>query len=273
MYEVSSPESTAVETTEPAAPAETPGGESNLLKAGEPGQGITTTAGDAARPEAPRPEQAPAEAQTDLRRLEPEESAGQTPTEQAAEQPEHPEQPPKVETDASAFKPEQMLHELHDHGVDMVIIGGYAMVLQGVDHLTRDIDMAYNPDPENVERLLEALQDLHAYRRAWGLSPEQARAQSAPITTEELAQREFLTLATDAGELDVHRGHVAGVGEWAAVLEQAEPIEVDGIRVYVLNIDALRASKLAAGRPKDMIAVEEIDAEIERRQAEQPASS
>lgn len=51
-------------------------------------------------------------------------------------------------------------------GVEFIAIGGWAVQAQRLDlGLTRDVDLTPAPDPENLQRLSAALEDLDARRR------------------------------------------------------------------------------------------------------------
>lgn len=43
------------------------------------------------------------------------------------------------------------------HGVDYILIGGVAVVLQGMERLTRDIDILVKMVPDNIDKLRKAL--------------------------------------------------------------------------------------------------------------------
>jgi hypothetical protein len=55
-------------------------------------------------------------------------------------------------------------------------------------------------------------------------------------------------------------GEVAGVGDYAAALAASEQVELFGATFDVLTLDALIASKSAAGRPKDLLVLPELEA-------------
>jgi hypothetical protein len=56
---------------------------------------------------------------------------------------------------------EETLRVLYDAGVEVVLIGGAAMGLQGSAHLTKDIDFCYQRSRPNLERLANALKPYH----------------------------------------------------------------------------------------------------------------
>ena len=54
---------------------------------------------------------------------------------------------------ASDFRPVALLRLLAAAQVDFVVIGGVAVVAQGYARATRDLDITYATDAENLERL------------------------------------------------------------------------------------------------------------------------
>jgi hypothetical protein len=50
-----------------------------------------------------------------------------------------------------------VLKALHKHEVDYVLIGGLAVILQGVPRVTEDLDIFVTRDPANIARLRKAL--------------------------------------------------------------------------------------------------------------------
>jgi predicted nucleotidyltransferase len=66
-------------------------------------------------------------------------------------------------------------------------------------------------------------------------------------------------MVTDEGELDV-LARPAGSPGYEALRRNADRYDVDGFSVLVASIDDLIAMKQAAGRTKDLAAVEELEA-------------
>jgi hypothetical protein len=78
-----------------------------------------------------------------------------------------------------------------------------------------------------------------------------------------------LNLLTDWGVLDI-LGDVSGVGTYEQVAGLASPADLGGVVCRVLDLDALIAAKRAANRPKDRVAVIELEVIRERKAKMQP---
>ena len=66
------------------------------------------------------------------------------------------------------------------------------------------------------------------------------------------------TLTTEAGPMDV-LGEITGIGDYGAVLAVSEELALYGASYRCISLDALIVSKRAAGRPKDIEAVAELE--------------
>lgn len=77
-----------------------------------------------------------------------------------------------------------------------------------------------------------------------------------------LRQVELLTLVTSLGELDV-LARPPGAPPYRELRQHADRYDLGGFNVSVASIDDLVAMKQAAGRPKDLLDIEELRA-IER---------
>jgi hypothetical protein len=148
---------------------------------------------------------------------------------------------------------EGMLRRLTEAGVDFVVIGGIAMLLHGSSRLTRDLDIVFAADEGNLEALGGVLTALAAKLR--GISKDVPFVPDAAT----LRNVELLTLDTAAGWLDVHR-HVDGAPRYDVLRRRAERMELGGFSVLVASPDDMIAMKVAAGRPVDLIDVEELRA-------------
>jgi hypothetical protein len=160
-----------------------------------------------------------------------------------------------------------LLNSLIDEQVDFVLIDGFAAVVLGVPYVTQDIDICYNPEKTNLMRLQRALAPLHPRLRVEGLTDEDAQALPFRLDERMLEQSPILTLRTDVAEIDMMI-KVPGVGNYEQVKEASTRIEVLGPQLLVLDLPALIASKRAAGRPKDLLILPEIEATLRLREQE-----
>ena len=161
----------------------------------------------------------------------------------------------------SEFRPASVIRLLGQHQVNYVLIGGLAAVTHGASLVTQDIDLCYAREPKNLNRLATALAQVHARLR--GADPD------LPFTLDSrtLAAGDAFTLATDIGPVDII-ATPAGTSGYEDLARTAETFDVFGYRVLVASIDNLITMKRAAGRPKDLLAVEELGAlreELDRR--------
>jgi hypothetical protein len=144
-----------------------------------------------------------------------------------------------------------MLRQLTAERVRFVVIGGVAAQLHGSARVTQDLDILYDPAPDNLERLARLLLSWRSYLR--GADP------GLPFKPDAATIKliEVLTLETEHGDIDVLQ-RVAGIGGYPDALADMEPFRVADFAVRALSLDALIKSKLAAGRPRDMTEVLEL---------------
>ena len=148
---------------------------------------------------------------------------------------------------------EAPLRLLAEYSVDCVIVGGVAAAIHGASILTNDLDVCYARHQPNLDRLAEALRSVHARLRN---TPE-----GLPflLDAESLKRGLNFTFTSDIGDLDL-LGEVRGVGHYEDVLADSVTVELFGYRFAVIDIEKLIVAKRAAGRPKDLIALPELEA-------------
>jgi predicted nucleotidyltransferase len=146
-----------------------------------------------------------------------------------------------------------MAARLAQAGVRFVVIGGLAMRAHGSARITEDLDICYDPAPDNVRRLAEVLAEWHAYLR--GVEP------GLPFIMDERTFRTtpVMTLMTDLGAIDV-MDRVTGAGTWQEVLAESEELEWSGARMRVLSLAGLVKAKRGSARPKDLDQLPELEA-------------
>jgi hypothetical protein len=155
--------------------------------------------------------------------------------------------------------PERLLRVLSEYGVEFCVIGALAAWLQGSPAVTLGLDVMPRRDLDNADRLAAALNSLGVR----GKDDEAALELEGGDFLGWQAQR----LETSAGPLDVVP-RAAGIGgfEDVATVE----LELDELRVRVLTLDEVIASKEKLRRPKDTAALPALYATREalRRRSE-----
>lgn len=150
------------------------------------------------------------------------------------------------------FRPTPLLRKLIDRGVDFVVVGGIAMVLQGSARYTGDLDICYATDKTNLEALGEVLIELGATLHG---VPE--RVPFVP-DARTLHQTMILTLDTADGKIDL-LVEPAGSPHYVLLKDRATEATLDRLSFRIASLDDLESMKRAAGRPKDLIDLEEIE--------------
>lgn len=166
--------------------------------------------------------------------------------------------------DSAPFEPRRILEVLARHQVRFVVIGGYAAVLAGIDVVTRDIDITPATDQANLQRLADALDELHAAIRVRPGEP----AVPLPADPRLLARTEILNLTTDAGDLDI-TSRPDGTDGYKDLKQGAHPQSLgEGLEIAIASLQDIIRSKTAAGRAKDLATLPLLRAALERQQAE-----
>lgn len=154
-----------------------------------------------------------------------------------------------------------LLKTLAEHRVECVLIGGVAATAHGSSRLTQDIDLVYARSSENIDRLVDAIGGLHPYLR--GAPP------GLPFRWDRQTVERGLnfTLTTDVADLDLF-GEITGGGTYEDLLPHTFRIELFGVECLCLALEPLIRVKRAAGRPKDLEAIAELEALLQERDAE-----
>lgn len=147
---------------------------------------------------------------------------------------------------------EKLLRDLTGHKIRFVLVGGLAAAAHGSGYITKDLDICYERTPDNIKKLTTYLQSIHAKLRG--------PTEDLPFLLDESTFSFGLnfTFKTDLGDLDL-LGEMSGVGGYAEALKLSEPVEVFGNRVDILSIEGLVRAKKAAGRPKDLAHIKELE--------------
>lgn len=135
------------------------------------------------------------------------------------------------------------LRLLNSHGVEYLMVGGYAVGYYGYPRATGDMDVWIAVSEANADRTAQAV-------RAFGM-PEQE-------TTKELflERDKVVRMGVPPVRIEVITG-ASGV-EFNECYSRREIVEIDAIPVNFISLDDLKSNKRAAGRHKDLEDMEHL---------------
>lgn len=143
------------------------------------------------------------------------------------------------------FNGPEILAALHRHGVDFVLIGGFAAAAQGSPIPTSDVDVVPATERDNYARLSAALTELDAKVRAQGADP-------LPFShdADSLAAVQVWNLTTRYGDLGI-TAKPSGTQGYDDLKRDAIEVHLRGVPVKLASLADIVRSKEAAGRDKD----------------------
>jgi predicted nucleotidyltransferase len=163
------------------------------------------------------------------------------------------------------YQPAELVRALVDGGVDFVIVGGVAVVLQAMPRFTKDLDICYSTAEDNLDTLGHVLVGLKARLRG---IPE-----PVPFVPDghTLRRTQILCLTTPVGDVDL-LVNPDGAPDYDTLRERASVMELSGRSVRIASVEDLLGMKRAAGRPQDLADIEslEVAQELGRRNSKSP---
>ncbi|NDC64678.1 MAG: hypothetical protein EBZ59_11995 [Planctomycetia bacterium] len=141
------------------------------------------------------------------------------------------------------------------HGVPFVVVGGHAVNFHGFIRGTEDTDVLWIRSPAAEVNLLEALDELAAEYIGDEIDPATGIERTHPVTEAFIRAERLMTLCTRAGFLD-RFDYVPGHPSVPVTAVWEMGVDLDGIRFA--SLEWLRKLKQAAGRPKDLLDLEQL---------------
>ena len=150
----------------------------------------------------------------------------------------------------------KILTELHDHGVDFVIVGGVAAALHGGSRITFDLDIVPSLAPDSWQAAVDLLWALGARPRI----PEPLeRIRNVEHVRRWRVEKNMLALnfrtSDDTAEVDLLVSHSE---EFEQLRRRAVQVSIGNRTFSVASIDDLLAMKRASGRPQDVLDIQEL---------------
>lgn len=147
-----------------------------------------------------------------------------------------------------------LLKTLLVHKLDFLIVGGFAAIVHGSSHVTKDLDITMLMNQENVDRLRFALKDFEPRHR---MNP--SHKPSFLDEPRSIAGLQNIYLETSAGVLDIVSLDKT-FGSFSDLKSRATQVDLFGYSCHVLSLDDLIRVKETMRRPKDLIVLEELKA-------------
>lgn len=126
--------------------------------------------------------------------------------------------------------------------------------MYGVSTITDDVDVCFDFSSKNIDKLRQALADLHPRVRI-----QSGWVSLNDLPDDQLSRLDNLYLETDYGGLDL-LGFVKEIGGYPEVRNHSVVITAFNRPCRVLEIEFLIKTKQAMGRPKDKQVVLELKA-------------
>ena len=151
-----------------------------------------------------------------------------------------------------------MLRVLKAHGVDFIVVGGVCAVLHGAPVATFDLDVVHSRSPDNLDRLLDALDSLRASSRSH-------RDRAVAPGRSHLASPGHQLLITAHGPLDLLGTVGAGRGYDDLLPHTAEVSLTPDLTIRVLHLETLIELKEETSREKDLAVLPILRRTLEER--------
>jgi predicted nucleotidyltransferase len=136
-----------------------------------------------------------------------------------------------------------ILEGLTEAGVDFILVGGLAAVVQGAPVTTMDVDIVHNQSPGNIARLLAFLKSVDAIHRRPDdkiIKPKKG----------DISGKGHALFSTRLGPLDV-LAVIEESRDFDDLLKHTVNIEFRGYTIRVLDLKMLIQLKRASRDPKD----------------------
>lgn len=149
-----------------------------------------------------------------------------------------------------------LLERLDESGLEFVIVGGVAARLYGGSRVTHDVDVVPRIDADAWARAIDALWEAGGRPR---IPEPRERVRDAGQVARWITEKGMLALSFRSpdgyAEVDLLVGEA---GRFDELERRATRVEIAGHVFQVAHIDDLIAMKRRAGRPHDLVDVEEL---------------
>ena len=144
----------------------------------------------------------------------------------------------------------ELLSLFRTHGVDYMLIGGYAVATYGYSRTTMDIDLWIARNQDNAERVVSAMTEF-------GFGSDQLR----PALF--LHDHGMVRIGAPPLKVEILTS-ISGI-DYEAARPNAVTYEWDGAVVSVIAYDDLITNKKASARPRDLADIHELEKKRNRK--------
>ena len=132
---------------------------------------------------------------------------------------------------------QEFLKSFKDHGVEYLLVGGYAVGYHGYPRATADIDLWVRLSPTNAKRIVEALVDF-------GFGVDDLKADLF------LEKDRIVRMGNAPLRIEILMS-VSGV-EFEDCYKERVIDSLEGVEVSIIGLACLKRNKKASGRMKDL---------------------
>lgn len=133
----------------------------------------------------------------------------------------------------------EFLEQLLAHGVDFMLVGGFAVALHGFPRFTEDIDVLVKREKHNAEKLMAAL-------TSFGFG-------SMGLTVDDfLHEDRVVQLGRAPLRIDILTS-ISGITDYQKLFDNSAVQHLEGLHIKVIALDDLITNKKASRRSKDKI--------------------
>ena len=156
----------------------------------------------------------------------------------------------------SVFEP--IFQILNAGGVRYVVVGGLATVLHGYARLTADVDLAVDLAPEEATKMIQALV-AKGFRPQVPVLPEEfANPTVREVWLREKHMRAF-SLVDPTNPMRVVDLLLKPEVPFEELLARSQEVMLNRTKIRIASIDDLIALKQHAGRPQDLVDIEQLE--------------
>jgi predicted nucleotidyltransferase len=138
----------------------------------------------------------------------------------------------------------------NEENVQYLVVGGFATILHGYTRVTKDIDLLVWPNKENAIRVIKALENFGA--PMINISAEDFEKEGTVFQIGVAPIR--IDIITQIVEINFEEAY-----------QNAQIIEINGLKIPLISIPDLIRNKKAAGRGQDLVDVEHLEVILKKK--------